>query len=79
MISLTLDVNKLVISANSNEKNAVIHSSTEIIKHISEMLENEVVTTISGIKVPIKADTFCVHSDTENATEIVKSIHKFYI
>jgi UPF0271 protein len=62
-----------------NEKNAVIHSSTEIIKHISEMLENEVVTTISGIKVPIKADTFCVHSDTENATEIVKSIHKFYI
>ena len=61
-----------------NKRNAIIHSSKEVLKHISEIFNNEVVTTVSGTKVPIKATTFCVHSDTENALEIVEAIHKFY-
>jgi len=40
------------------------------------MINTEKVTTISGKKVFIKASTFCVHSDTENAIEIVRKLHQ---
>lgn len=57
-----------------SEKGAVITNSTAILTHLLEMFEKEEVTTITGGKVTIKADTFCVHSDTENADEIVRKI-----
>jgi len=59
-----------------NEKEAVI-TDVEIIEvRILEMINTERVTTISGKKVFIKASTFCVHSDTENAIEIVRKLHQ---
>ena len=40
------------------------------------MVNTEKVTTISGKKVFIKATTFCIHSDTENAIVIVNKLHQ---
>ena len=40
------------------------------------MVNTQKVTTVSGKKVPIKAATFCVHSDTENAVEIVRVLNQ---
>lgn len=57
-----------------SEKNAVISNFNAVLTHVLEMLNLDVVTTISGKKVPIKADTFCVHSDTKNAVEIVRKL-----
>jgi len=57
------------------EKEALITNPEEILQHISEMVDTQKVTTVSGKKVPIKAATFCVHSDTENAIEIVKALY----
>mgnify|MGYP003624550854 CR=1 FL=1 len=61
-----------------NEKNAVLTDINEIENHVKGMLFNEEVTTVTGKKKRIKADTFCVHSDTENAAEIVKKLAKLF-
>lgn len=58
-----------------NQKDAVMTNSDIIINHVYEMLNNNKVTTVTGKKIRIKAATFCVHSDTKNAIEIVKNIY----
>ncbi|WP_456377634.1 5-oxoprolinase subunit PxpA [Lutibacter sp.] len=58
-----------------NKKNAIITNLDTIFKHVSEMINTNKVTTVSGDKIPIKATTFCVHSDTKNAIEIVKKLY----
>lgn len=58
-----------------NEKNAVLTNIESIFKHVSEIINTNKVTTISGDKIAIKATTFCVHSDTKNAVEIVKKLY----
>jgi 5-oxoprolinase (ATP-hydrolysing) subunit A len=60
------------------EKDALILNSEDISKHVFQMFNDNRVTTISGKKTVIKATTFCVHSDTKNAINIVKYLHKFY-
>jgi UPF0271 protein len=60
------------------EKGAVLTNIDQITQHIQRINNQGKVRTISGKEIPIKADTFCVHSDTENAVEIVKQIHAFF-
>lgn len=58
------------------EKQAVI-TDVEVIKNrILEIINTEKVTTITGKKVFVKASTFCVHSDNENAIKIVEKLHQ---
>jgi len=59
-----------------NKSKAVITNFEDVLEHISQMIKDEKVTTITGKKVTIKAATFCVHSDTENAVKIVKNIYQ---
>ena len=61
-----------------SEKNAVLTDISQIEKHVKGMLFNDEVTTILGNIVAIKATTFCVHSDTENAVEIVQKLSKLF-
>ncbi len=58
------------------EKNALITDPNYLLQHVLEMLNDEKVTTISGNKISIKAFTFCVHSDTKNALEILKRLNQ---
>ena len=64
---------KLVSRTNSS---ALITDKKMVFEHILLMVEHQKVKTISGLLKSIKADTFCVHGDTENAIEIVKYIHQ---
>ncbi len=57
-------------------KNATISIPEKVIKHVDEIMTSGKVTTISNKKIAIKADTFCVHSDTENAILLVKALNK---
>jgi len=57
------------------EKEALITNPKIILQHVTEMVNNQKVRTISGKKVSIKAATFCVHSDTEKAVEIVRVLN----
>ena len=52
-------------------KDAILTKKEHVFNHIFNMIKHEKVKTKSGVEVPIKATTFCVHSDTENATEIL--------
>ena len=40
------------------------------------MLQYGKVKTLNGVEVDIEASTFCVHSDTENAVEIIQYLSK---
>jgi UPF0271 protein len=53
-------------------KNALITDKKEVYQHVKRIHETEMVQTILGKQIPLKADTFCVHGDTKNAIEIVK-------
>ena len=61
------------------EKEALITNPKLILQNVLEMVNTQKVTTVSGKKVPIKAATFCVHSDTENAIEIVQVLNRYNI
>ncbi len=50
---------------------ALIKSPEAVLKHIVQMVKHQKVGTITGENVKILADTFCIHSDTPSAFEIV--------
>lgn len=60
------------------KKEALITNPEVILKRVLEMENNKKIKTISGRNMDIKATTFCVHSDTKNAVEIVTYLYKFY-
>ena len=58
------------------EPNALIEDPNQALEHILMMREEGMVKTIDGDKLPIKADTFCVHGDTASAFKIVSYIRQ---
>lgn len=58
------------------ENHAVLTKKEDVLQHILMMVNAQKVKSINGIEVPIKASTFCVHGDTENALEILKYLIK---
>ena len=60
------------------EKEALINIPEKVIKHISEIYYNNCVVSVNGNKNHIKADTYCIHSDTENVENILKSIEEHF-
>jgi UPF0271 protein len=55
---------------------AVLTDTDSVLKQLKGFLEGHV-TTYDGLELPISADTLCLHSDTEGATELAKDIHEF--
>ncbi len=56
--------------------NALITDPELMFNHVYRMITEEQVRTISGNKVDIKADTFCVHGDGEGVVKNLKMITK---
>ncbi|CAM1358153.1 5-oxoprolinase subunit PxpA [Tenacibaculum xiamenense] len=61
----------LTLVSRSKEQ-ALIYKKEEVFSHVLNMLKNNEVKTITGQKVPIEADTFCIHGDSKNADVLVK-------
>ncbi|REG88167.1 5-oxoprolinase subunit PxpA [Winogradskyella sediminis] len=59
-----------LVSRKNND--AVLHEKEAVLNHVLSMIKYQKVTSISGVEVPLKASTFCVHGDTDNAIEILK-------
>ncbi|PQJ80608.1 5-oxoprolinase subunit PxpA [Polaribacter porphyrae] len=59
-----------------NHKNALLIDKNDVFNHVLNMVKYQKVKTISGLEKLIKVDTFCIHSDTKNALEIVKYLHQ---
>jgi len=61
------------LSLVSRQKaNAILTKKEAVLEHVLLMVNKEKVKTINGVEVPIKASTFCMHGDTENAIDILK-------
>lgn len=58
-----------------SERHALITDKNAVLLHVENIIFNECVDTKEG-KVTIKADTLCVHGDTENAVDLVTHIHE---
>ena len=58
--------------------NAILTKIGEIISHVSTLKNEQKVQPIFGQKVTLKSDTFCVHSDTLNAIEIVQQLYTHF-
>ncbi|EDP69782.1 hypothetical protein FBALC1_09632 [Flavobacteriales bacterium ALC-1] len=54
---------------------ALLIDKYKILNHTLLMIQQQKVKTINGVEVPIKAETFCVHGDTENAIEILEFLN----
>lgn len=56
--------------------NALITEKEAVFEHIFSMVSKQKIICETGEKVPCRATTFCLHSDTPNATEILKFLHQ---
>lgn len=57
-------------------ENAVIHDELEVVNRITTLNDRGYLTSVSGQKLFIKADSVCVHGDNENALEFIKLLRK---
>ena len=55
---------------------AVIADENEAASRVVEMVMNGTVSSVTGKKIEIKADSICVHGDNEHALEFVRLIRK---
>ena len=56
------------------EKDAVLSDPIQISNRVLKMVEDQKVRTISGETISQKFNTICVHSDTQNSVQILKSL-----
>jgi UPF0271 protein len=57
-----------------NQEKALISNGKEVLEHLVLMCNENKVRTINGEKIPINADTFCIHGDTLSAFQILTYI-----
>jgi len=57
------------------QPNALIEDTGKAIEQILQMLKDGTVTSVSGKKIPILAETICIHSDGKHAVEFARAIH----
>ncbi len=58
------------------KEDAVIKDDLDVLERIQVLKENGFIYSKSGKRLFLKANTICVHSDSENALEFVKSVRK---
>lgn len=55
---------------------ALLEETDEAIQQVLQIVNNGTVTTISGIEVPVVADSICIHGDGVYAVEFVQKINE---
>lgn len=61
-----------------SQPNAVIENVDKAAQQVNQIIKEGMVTTLSGKKIPVVADTICIHGDGENAVEFAKTIHEIF-
>ncbi|WP_127114815.1 LamB/YcsF family protein [Shimia sediminis] len=59
-----------------SESGAVIHDVSQSVDQVLEMVLNGVIPTTDGQKLPVQADTICVHGDTPGAVEMARNLRR---
>jgi 5-oxoprolinase (ATP-hydrolysing) subunit A len=58
-----------------SQPNALIEDTGKAVQQVLQMIKEGRVTTVSGKKIPIAAETICIHGDGKHAVEFAKAIH----
>ncbi|CAM1344793.1 5-oxoprolinase subunit PxpA [Tenacibaculum amylolyticum] len=59
-----------------NQPNAIVTDKKEALAHLLKMINEEKIITINKKERGIKATTFCVHGDHENAVELLQYLNQ---
>ena len=59
-----------------NQENAILTNPDQAIQQVLEVLETGNVTSIQGNRIPLKADTICIHGDHPNSSVFAESLAK---
>ncbi|MCM4160217.1 5-oxoprolinase subunit PxpA [Antarcticibacterium flavum] len=57
------------------KKEALITEKEAVFRHLLSMFREGKISCMTGRKISCEADTFCLHSDTPNALEILQYLH----
>lgn len=63
-----------LVSRSKND--ALITEKNRIFEHVFSIYKDHKITCLNGENIEAKADTYCIHSDTQNASEILNFLHK---
>ena len=55
---------------------ALIEDTDKVVAQVLQMIKEGTITSVTGKKVPIVAETICLHGDGEHAVEFAKAIHQ---
>jgi len=58
------------------KENAVIKDVNIMTNHIENMILLKKVKTVSGVEVPLEAETICVHGDNSEALNLIKNLRQ---
>lgn len=58
------------------KQNALVENTAQSLKQVLQMVEEGCVTTASGVVIPIKAETICIHGDGKHAVSLAEIIHE---
>lgn len=58
------------------QSGALIENTDSAIQQVLQMINEGTVTTITGKKIPIMAETICIHGDGKQAVEFAKAVNK---
>ncbi|NET32623.1 MAG: 5-oxoprolinase subunit PxpA [Cyanothece sp. SIO1E1] len=56
---------------------AIIHKKGDVLEHIHRMVIEGKVKTYSGVMLPIRAETLCLHSDTIGSIQLAMEIFEY--
>lgn len=62
--------------APRNIPGAVLESPEKCLVQLVELVTKNQVTSINGKKIPLYAETFCIHGDHEHSLEILQYLHQ---
>lgn len=58
-----------------SQDDAVLTTKEEVLERATLLLQKGYIKTVTGTSIKLEADTLCVHGDTPNALELIKSLH----
>ena len=61
-----------------NNDNAIIKSSKLMFDRIENITKNGFLFSISGKKIHLQADTFCIHGDSPNIVDYLSELNVIY-
>ena len=59
-----------------SEPGALVEDEEKLLKQLLQMIQEKTVTTVTGKRIPIVADTVCIHGDGKDAVRFAQAINE---